>query len=321
MKSIAIMGCRHPHWSDYVARILATPGVRLSHLHDRDGEALADALKDTATIRFDPAQPNEGISAFLLMSETSLHVADALCLLGWRRPLFIEKPLAASRHEVRTLAQAIHAAEVPFHTGFFLRREPTLCRARQLIVGGQLGTLHYVRVRFSHGGMRSGWLRDSWVADPHFAGHGAFGDLAIHCIDLMHWWGIAPLEPERAALCHIFKGPGDDSGVGWLNHPNGVAIVEAGWAAGDWPMLDIELHGSLGALRTRDRDLEVHFNNARHSEKLGTLKPDAGEGLKPFLHGLVSGDWSECVDIDQAVRANQVILDLLDADVTPSQPL
>ncbi|WP_353981257.1 Gfo/Idh/MocA family oxidoreductase [Salinicola endophyticus] len=313
MKSIAMIGCRHPHWHDYAARIQATPGVRLSHLLDSDTPALTDALASTGTARLDSVQQAEEMAALLLLGETGRHLADVRHWLAGHLPLFIEKPLATEREDLNALTTALHAARIPFHSGFFLRMEPALIAARRLIVGGKLGHVHYVRVRFSHDGARSGWLRDGWLVDPELAGFGGFGDLAIHAVDLMQWWGLAPLTAQRAMLCHVLgETPGDDFGAGWLRHPKGLAIIEAGWAAGDWPMLDIELLGSLGALRTCGHELKVHFKDTYHSETLGTLRPDAGLGLDPFLHGLVSGDWSGCIDIDQAARANHVVLDLLE---------
>ncbi|MCM2477713.1 Gfo/Idh/MocA family oxidoreductase [Rhizobium sp. CG5] len=309
--NIVVHGCRHPHWRDYVDQVERTDGFRISHIWDRDEQSLSAALSATGAQKFEPATPIKGASAILLLSETSFHVEDLAAILAWHLPMFIEKPLGASTTNVLLVSKAVADSGLPFHTGFFLRTVPALAKARKLIGSGKLGSIGYVRIRFAHNGVRAGWLRDNWILEPKFAGVGGFGDLAIHCIDLLQWWGLRPLVKGPSSYANIMgRTEAEDFGVSLVSYPGGTAVVEAGWVAGDGPILDIEVLGSRGTLRMRGEHLVVQIGDCGDNTNLGAVELDAGMGLRPFLHGISNGDWSECVAIDESVEANLVALGL-----------
>jgi predicted dehydrogenase len=309
--NIVMHGCRHPHWRDYVKEIERTDGVRISHVWERDHSSLLKALDTTGAEKFDPAGFPPDISGIVLLSETEFHAEDVSSILPRHLPLFVEKPIGVRKAEVLQLAQLISEADIPFHIGFFLRAVPSLQAAGALIKAGQLGRVGYVRIRFAHNGVRAGWLRGSWIVDPKFAGVGGFADLAIHCIDLLHWWGFKPLGCEFSSRVNIMRNTeADDFGVGVMGHLDGTAVVEAGWAAGSGPMFDVEVLGSRGALRIADGQLVAELEGRNDILNLGAIELDAALGLRPFLLGIANGDWSGCVSIDEAVAANIATIDL-----------
>ena len=247
-KDIAVLGCRHPHFADYVAAIERTPGVRLSCLWDRRGAAAAAATSGAAVL--EPAAWPADVAAVIVSSETVRRPADvATALRGGPRPIFVEKPLGfgAAAAEVAALLAGVGGR---FHTGFFLRRVPALVRLRALLREGALGSPFHASVRFMHDGARTGRLEPScWLRDPALAGYGGFGDLGIHAIDLLRWLGLRPLDPVHAAIeTSAGRGWGEHAGSATYRFPGGHARVLIGWSGAGGSMLDVELLGDAGAL-------------------------------------------------------------------------
>ncbi len=177
------------------------------------------------------------------------------------------------------------------------------------------------RLRFAHDGLRANWIEaDSWLLDPGSACYGGFGDLAIHLVDLLDWWGFGQLTPEILRTSHILRRTAaEDHGLALLRlESGGTAIIEAGWASGSGPMLQVELLGSQGVIASRDGRLLAELSDGQRWD-LGLLNPDAATGLEPFLDGVATGDWSRCVPLSDAVSAARLI-DAIYACVAPESP-
>ena len=54
----------------------------------------------------------------------------------------------------------------------------------------------------------------------------------------------------------------------------------------------------------------AEWDNGHASRDVGTLLPDAGAGLEPFLTAVETGDWSGCVTVSDAESANLILCEL-----------
>ena len=156
------------------ARILSSlDGVEFVGIADpaRAGEAVAGVpvTSDPRTLLA------RGIDYVIVATPTGLHQEVGLMLVDHGVHALIEKPLAASFNEARTLTDAFRAAGLVGAVGHIERYNPSLQEARERIAAGQLGRILQVATR------RQGPFPGR-IADV-----GVIMDLATHDIDLTAW--------------------------------------------------------------------------------------------------------------------------------------
>jgi predicted dehydrogenase len=111
-------------------------------------------------------------------------VAEAALSAG--KHVLIEKPAARSVSELEGIARIAERAGRRVRIGFNHRYHPALLKARELVDGGEIGDLMYIRGRYGHGG-RLGYECE-WRASPERAGGGELIDQGVHLIDLARWF-------------------------------------------------------------------------------------------------------------------------------------
>lgn len=100
--------------------------------------------------------------------------------------VLVEKPAARSASEIAPLLEAAQHSGALVRVGFNHRYHPALRKARQLVDGGALGELMFLRGRYGHGG-RIGYERE-WRANAMISGGGELIDQGVHLIDLARWF-------------------------------------------------------------------------------------------------------------------------------------
>jgi predicted dehydrogenase len=111
-------------------------------------------------------------------------ITHAAVLAG--KHVLVEKPGALNAAQLRTIQAAARARGVRVRIGYNHRYHPALLKARELIDGGALGPLMFLRARYGHGG-RKGYDRE-WRADAALSGGGELIDQGVHLIDLAGWF-------------------------------------------------------------------------------------------------------------------------------------
>jgi predicted dehydrogenase len=114
-----------------------------------------------------------------------LHVPVILAALAARKHVISDKPLAMTGADARRLLEAADAAGVVHAVTFNYRGNPLVQQAREMIVGGELGALHFI-----HGAYLQDWLLEptdfSWRLEPDKGGESsAVGDIGSHWCDLV----------------------------------------------------------------------------------------------------------------------------------------
>ncbi|HEY4971975.1 MAG TPA: Gfo/Idh/MocA family oxidoreductase, partial [Steroidobacteraceae bacterium] len=121
------------------------------------------------------------VGAIVIASPPATHKPIALAALAAGKPVFCEKPLGATLQEAREMAAAAAAAGVPNMVGFNYVRTPATQLAREIIEGGELGEIIYVRAEHTEDFLADPEEPASWRTRD--ASSGNLGDLSPHIIN------------------------------------------------------------------------------------------------------------------------------------------
>jgi predicted dehydrogenase len=160
--------------------------------------------------------------------------------------VLVEKPAACSTVQLEPVIEAAKSAQGLVRVGFNHRFHPALRKARELVDGGAVGELMYVRGRYGHGG-RLGYERE-WRSAPAASGGGELVDQGVHLIDLARWFlGDFSVVQGRAQR-YYWDMPVEDNGFMLLTTPaRQVAFLHVSWT--EWVNLfSFEIFGRSGKI-------------------------------------------------------------------------
>jgi predicted dehydrogenase len=160
--------------------------------------------------------------------------------------VLVEKPAARRSADLDPVIAAAREARVCVRVGFNHRYHPALLKARELVAGGILGELMFLRGRYGHGG-RVGYERE-WRADPELSGGGELIDQGVHLIDLARLFLGEFTEVDGFAHTYFWDMPVDDNGFMLLRTARQqVAFLHA--SCTEWKNLfSLEIYGRHGKI-------------------------------------------------------------------------
>jgi predicted dehydrogenase len=203
------------------------------------------------------------IDALLIAAPSQLHAQLALRATQFRKPFYLEKPLAASAEDgLHTLA-AIRSAGVTTRIGFNRRYHPVHSLARQLLRAGTIGAVRSVQTAFCE--PLSGDALPTWKRNRATAG-GVLLDLGSHHFDLLRWFLDADIESVQAQTTST-RSEHDSADV-HIVLSNGIT-AQSRFSFLTGPVDHLEFHGELGSLRV-DR---------HHPHPIVRLRRQSGYGL------------------------------------------
>ena len=216
-----IVGC------GWIARDFVAPAIRES----RNGElaAVCDPSPDARAAVAAPASFDSldamldrtagGLDAVYVATPNHLHDAQTQASLRAGLHVLCEKPTARVPLEAFNMANAARTNDRLFATAYDQRWHAAHMKLRDLIRGGELGTVTTVRIRYACWTGRDwkpgDWEHDNWRVDPDRAGGGAMIDLAPHGLDLSQMLTDDPICDVRCLLQRRVHTdvPVDDGGV------------------------------------------------------------------------------------------------------------
>jgi predicted dehydrogenase len=234
------------------------------------------AIADTCAARREAARrthPNARIYedyAALLSRETGVvdfvdvttppafHAEVAHAALDRGLHVLCEKPLSTTAEEARSLLD--HAVRVrrvlyPSHN---YKHAPVIKRVREVIAAGRIGrptlvTLHTFRTTHAKG--VSEWHSD-WRRERRYSGGGIAMDHGSHTFYLAFEWLGAYPSAISATSSTLDGYDTEDNLACSIRFPTGMATAHLTWTAGFRKVI-YTIHGSQGAIRVEDDDLEV----------------------------------------------------------------
>ena len=128
------------------------------------------------------------VNAIYIATPPSSHATFAIMAMRAGKPVYIEKPLAASYNDCIRINRVSEQTGVPCFVAYYRRYLPYFQKVKEIITNGMIGNVVNVQVRFSVPprdlDYKSG-KEMPWRLQPDIAGGGYFYDLAPHQIDLL----------------------------------------------------------------------------------------------------------------------------------------
>ena len=167
---------------------LSTPDpaklIRLADVLDTDVEYLATG-KHTVLRR-----PPEVITVEKIVHKPTEVIVE--------KPVYIEKPMAASYEDCARINRISRETGVPCFVAYYRRYLPYFQKVRDMVLKGTIGNIINVQLRFAQPPRNLDYNNKNlpWRVQPDIAGGGYFYDLAPHQLDLLQEMFGCILEAE-----------------------------------------------------------------------------------------------------------------------------
>ena len=125
------------------------------------------------------------VHAVYIATPPSSHATFAIMAMKAGKPVYVEKPLAASYEDCARINRISRETGVPCFVAYYRRYLPYFQKVKELLP--QIGKVLNVQIRFSVPPRDLDYNRENlpWRVNPDIAGGGYFYDLAPHQIDLL----------------------------------------------------------------------------------------------------------------------------------------
>ncbi|HNT92159.1 MAG: Gfo/Idh/MocA family oxidoreductase [Bacteroidales bacterium] len=209
-------------------------------------------------IRNEDQLPSDARPHFVtIVTPNHLHYGPAMMALEAGFHVMCDKPLCISVAEAAELQEVVERTGRLFclthnYTGY-----PMVRRAREMILGGELGTIRKVIVEYLQGWMstpveNTGNRQAAWRADPGRAGiAGAMADIGTHAFNLAEYITCQEVTALSATLRSVVPGRIlDDDGTVTLLFGNGMngTLIASQVATGEENNLSVRVYGEKGGL-------------------------------------------------------------------------
>lgn len=137
---------------------------------------------DAQTLVDDP-----DVNAVYIATPPSSHATYAIMAMRSGKPVYVEKPLAASYPDCQRINRISEQTGVPCFVAYYRRYLPYFQKIKQLVEDGTIGKTINVQIRFAVPPRDLDYNRENlpWRVQRDIAGGGYFYDLAPHQIDLL----------------------------------------------------------------------------------------------------------------------------------------
>lgn len=128
------------------------------------------------------------VNAVYIATPPSSHATFAIMTMKAGKPVYVEKPLAASYNDCIRINRISEQTGVPCFVAYYRRYLPYFQKVKEIIQSGGIGDVINVQVRFSVPPRDLDYHSSKempWRLQPDISGGGYFYDLAPHQIDLL----------------------------------------------------------------------------------------------------------------------------------------
>jgi predicted dehydrogenase len=196
------------------------PGVQVVAVATLEPEKIGGSFPGQIYSSYTELLRDERLDAVIIGLPTDLHEKAVVMAAECGRHMLCEKPMALDAASARRMLQAAQAHERILMVGHVLRFWPQYARIKELIDGGEIGSLISVSAyRLSKFPPWMDWFRDSGRSG------GTLLDLQVHDVDFVHW---ILGHPQSVYTVGIQSPAG-----GWdhvhtiLNYPHAQASIQA----------------------------------------------------------------------------------------------
>ena len=151
------------------------------------------------------------VNAIYVATPPSSHATFAIMAMKAGKPVYVEKPLAASYDDCVRINRISEETKVPCFVAYYRRYLPYFQKVKHIVKSGYIGNIVSVQTRFAvpprdlDYSNRGGEL--PWRLQPDIAGGGYFYDLAPHQLDMLQ--DIFGVITQARGICanraHLYK--------------------------------------------------------------------------------------------------------------------
>ncbi|MBQ8362109.1 MAG: Gfo/Idh/MocA family oxidoreductase [Bacteroidaceae bacterium] len=127
------------------------------------------------------------VNAVYIATPPSSHATFAIMAMHAGKPVYIEKPMAASYDDCTRINRISEQTGVPCFVAYYRRYLPYFQKVKELLRNGEIGNVINVQIRFAQPPRALDYNSTNlpWRVQPVIAGGGYFYDLAPHQLDLL----------------------------------------------------------------------------------------------------------------------------------------
>ena len=128
------------------------------------------------------------VNAIYVATPPSSHATYAIMAMKAGKPVYVEKPLAATYEDCARINRVSEQTGVPCFVAYYRRYLPYFQRVKDIVKNGVIGKIINVQVRFACPPRNLDYSRPEnlpWRLQPEISGGGYFYDLAPHQLDLL----------------------------------------------------------------------------------------------------------------------------------------
>jgi predicted dehydrogenase len=220
MIRVGVIG--YGYWGPNIARCLSeAEGCRLAAIADSSPKALARAARrhPEAWMTEDVAAmiADNRVDAVAIATPVSTHYELAMMALRAGKHVLVEKPITETADQARRLVEEAEKRHLVLMVDHTFCYTPAVAKLRQLVEGGDLGTIYYYISNRMNLGLFQNDVDVVW-------------DLAVHDVAILqHCLGIRPLAVSACGTSHVTGRPANMAHV-TLFYPGGmVADLNVNW--------------------------------------------------------------------------------------------
>ena len=134
------------------------------------------------------------VNAIYIATPPSSHATYAIMAMKAGKPVYVEKPLAATYEDCVRVNRVSEETGMPCFVAYYRRYLPYFQKVKDIVDNGIIGKTINVQIRFATPPREQDYGKDGklpWRLQPDIAGGGYFYDLAPHQLDLLqHIFGV-----------------------------------------------------------------------------------------------------------------------------------
>jgi UDP-N-acetylglucosamine 3-dehydrogenase len=272
---VGVMGSNH-------ARVLAeVPGVELVGVADPDrrhADYVARALGTQSVDSVDALLPL-GLDAVTIAAPTHLHHEIALACIERGVHVLVEKPIASTAEEGRSIVAAARRAAVTLMIGHVERFNPAVETIKDAIRGEEILSIAITRVG---------------PFPPRMSNVGVVIDLAVHDIDLIRWFTDSDIVEVQPLLASAVAEREDIALLQFRTASGVLAQINTNWLT---PFKARTVH-----VATRDKYVIADLLTRQVTECFG-FQPDGSYSMRHLSVGYAEPLRAELLAFVSAVRA------------------
>jgi predicted dehydrogenase len=186
------------------------------------------------------------VDAVIIATPTSAHKEMAVASLKAKKDVLVEKPLARTHTEGKTMIDAAKKNKKKIMVGMNLRYRPDAMILRSILGAGEIGDPFYVKC---------GWIRrqssaQKWFTKKEESGGGVIVDLGISLLDLSLWLLDYPAVTSVSTQCYSQNTKNvEDTALSFLRCKNSSSIsIETSWSLPvEKDIFYLTIYGTKGA--------------------------------------------------------------------------